>query len=551
MSVGGHRALTFAVALLAACPESGSSLPDASAHGADAAALLDAATSPDAAPNDASSASSADASAPGPDASSPADAGLALEELHRRADLALQGLLLHFYNQGSDYLKQASDDATPIGYWIFAQGFDAVIDGVERTGGAHFRGLIETFYLDQDAKGWTRDYYDDENWMALALLRAYDLTGQTKYRDRAEALFQDIEAGWDTSCCGATPGGIWWDRPHSSKATASNAGPVITGVRLYQRTGNAAYLSFAQKVFGYWSTHMVDGGTGQIADHVDTKGQVTWWKFTYNEGLMIGAALALYAQGHDPSQLAFAQRTAAFMVAHETAATPDGPVLSDGSGGTCMQFKGIGFRYLAALQAVAPDPAVGAVLDSSARAIWDLARDPSRNVFGTNWAGPAAPASAPVQASVSATEALNVWAELSGKDPAPPPPTYQAEESVLHDLGLEAAHTGFEGWGYVAGWHADGQWIDFHVQVPSAGNWDAELRFAAGAGDASRQIYVNGKTLVANQAFPSTGGWDSWSIQTIRLELPAGESTLSVIFAGSLGSTSYLNLDRLKLTPAP
>jgi len=216
-----------------------------------------------------------------------------------------------------------------------------------------------------------------------------------------------------------------------------------------------------------------------------------------------------------------------------------------------MQFKGIAFRYLARLQAVAPDPKVGAVLDASAQAIWDDARDPARNVFGDNWAGPAAPASAPVQASISATEALSVWAEALGTDPAAAPTTYEAEESVLHDLGLEGSNKGFEGWGYVAGWHTDGQWIDFLVSTPSAGSYDAELRYAAGAGDASRQIYVNGKTIVANQAFPSTGGWGTYSTKTVRVSLPSGPSTLSVIYAGSLGSTSYLNLDRLKLTPAP
>ena len=60
--------------------------------------------------------------------------------------------------------------------------------------------------------------------------------GDPRYRDRAVQLFDDIMAAWDETCCGSRPGGLWWDKPHTQKATASNAGAVITAVRLHDFT---------------------------------------------------------------------------------------------------------------------------------------------------------------------------------------------------------------------------------------------------------------------------------------------------------------------------
>ena len=144
---------------------------------------------------------------------------------------------------------------------------------------------------------------------------------------------------------------------------------------------------------------------------------------------------------------------------------------------------------------------------------------------------------------------LSAVAVLAGSAPPDPAGVYEAEESVLHSVGLEALHGAFDGWGYVAGWNADGQWIDFLVPASSAGSYDLTFRYAAGAGDASRLVYVNGTNAVANQAFASTGTWDTYGTVAVTVQLAAGSNTVSLIFNGSLGSTNYLNLDRLTVEP--
>ena len=131
---------------------------------------------------------------------------------------------------------------------------------------------------------------------------------------------------------------------------------------------------------------------------------------------------------------------------------------------------------------------------------------------------------------------LAAVAALDGPPHADPAGVYEAEEGVLHGVGLEATHTGFDGWGYVAGWNADGQWVDFLVKTPAAGAYDLTFRYAAGAGAASRLVNVNGANAVNNQSFAATSSWNAYATQVVMVTLPAGASTVSLIYNSAAGA---------------
>ena len=450
-------------------------------------------------------------SPPPPDAAAAPDAGIDSALWNMRADAALESLLVDYWTPGY-FAATSPRTSTLTGYWTFAQAYDAVLDGVQRTGGAKFAGWAEGLYLAQSARGWSSNYYDDENWMTLALLRANYLT-------QAQSLYADIKAAWDTSCCGAHPGGIWWDRAHTQKATASNAGPVITAVRMGD-------LAFAKQVYAYWRTYMVDPQTYAVTDHIAPDGTLAHYRFTYNEGLMIGAAVELYGATQDPQYLADAHAIAGYMISAET----KNGALFDGTDthctGDCAQFKGIGFRYLSELERIDPRPEEQAVLDASAQAIWDHARG-AGDLFATDWQGPTM-TPVPINAQSSAAMALNIYSprETLTSD------HYEAEDAIVRGIGLERSHAGFDGWAYLAGWNQPGQSVDFHVTVAAAGTYTVTLRYAAGAGDATRTIAGSSHT------FASTGSWDTWATTTVQLQLPSGASTIAVA-----PGSNYLNLD--------
>jgi predicted alpha-1,6-mannanase (GH76 family) len=333
------------------------------------------------------------------------DEALSASDADARADLATARLVTRFWSKSRDYLDGAfPDDGKSAGYWIYAQAFDAVLDGVERTKGAKFKDTIAQLYDAQQRRGFLVGFFDDENWMALALLRAHHLTGEARYLATAEELMKDImHNGWDGH-------GVWWDRVHSERATASNFGPVITAARLYGQTGEIAYKTFAEKAYANWYSLTVNPQTSQVADHLSPSGKVTWWKFTYNEGLAIGASTALYEMTKDATYLKHAHDVAGFMIQHETISAGGWKVLFDGDncGGDCEAFKGIAYRYLLGLYEVDKSHSeYASILRDSAQAAWRFARTPASTTFSPSWNAPAQRATS-LAADASATMALNL-----------------------------------------------------------------------------------------------------------------------------------------------
>ncbi len=324
-----------------------------------------------------------------------------------QADAATTALFDEFWDASSRYMRDAHpSDGKEAGYWTFAQAFDAVLDGVQRTGGAKFEEHIATFYNAQEAQGWARDWFDDENWMALALIRAYDVTKNHTYIKRAEWLFDDIVTS------GRTSNGIWWDRAHTQKATASNFGPAITAARLYERTGHELYKVAALEIYDDWYSTMVNRTTYQVADHRRSDGSVDWSKYTYDTGLAIGASVELFHITQTQGYLSHAYGFGSYLIHEQVASSPYGNILHDDHcSGDCDAFKGIAYRFLTKLYELDTQKTqYGDVLHASARAIWGGARDVHTNLFASDWgAGP--PKSTSLAADASAVMALNLAAE--------------------------------------------------------------------------------------------------------------------------------------------
>ncbi len=342
-----------------------------------------------------------------PEAGGPAT-GVDAASARQHADAALDTLVSRYW-RGGWFADGDGADAPPTQYWTSAQALGVVLDGVERSGGIRYADVVSSLYDRQDGDGWTRTWFDDEAWMGLSMLRAYEVLGDRRYLERAVSLAEDIAANApDGSCCGTTPGGLWWDRDHTQKATAANAGAAMLAARLAERTGEARWLEFAKSTYAWWLANMVDASTGQVADHVDASGNKVWWRFTYNEGTMIGAAVALHRATGDARYLADARRIAAFTVSSEVRPTELGDVLFDGGtcSGDCEEFKGIGHRFLGELLADDPGaPGVAALLEADAAAVWALARAPDTGEFAVDWGGPPA-GSASLAAVTSAGAAL-------------------------------------------------------------------------------------------------------------------------------------------------
>jgi len=465
-------------------------------------------------------------------------------EYHQRADALLENYLLNYWD--GNYIRNT-------GEWTYIHGMDAVIDGAERTNKQKYYGLIETFYDAQDRRhGWLNDYYDDENWFVLTLIHAYDVTGNSKYLNKAEEIYADIQnTAWDNGCCGEIKGGLWWNKAHTQKATAANAGAVISGLKLYKRTNKVAYRDFAKQVYDFWWANMVDKTTYQVADHINPDGTKVWWKFTYNEGLMIGASLEMYNTYQKTSYLSYARKIADFMINNETVPTAYGQVLSDGNAaqcsGDCWQFKGPAYRYLMQLYLEDKNKNVYyEVLKASVDALWNLART-ANNSVAVDWAGPSASSAINDRTQNAAAQSISLFAKQNGSYPEldTPPGQYEAENATIRGILLEANQPGYSGWGFLGGWQGSGKFVKFEVNNTTGGSKTITLKYAADAGDAYRNISVNGVPVI-NLKFSNTGGWNKYATTSFTYDFPVGTSTILVDF-----NSNYLNLDNITISDAP
>ena len=230
-------------------------------------------------------------------------------------------------------------------YWWFAHAIDTLIDGYERTGDSKYIERAE-----EAVKGVRRrhgsslinDFYDDMEWMGLALVRLYDKTKNTQYLDLAKGLFKEIEGGWSE----VAGGGISWQKNRRHfKNTPANAPAAILAVRLHERTDEEQYREWAHKIFNWINDTLRDPITGYIPDgindHEDMK--ITWNAYTYNHGVYIGAALEMYRMTGDPKYLDYAEKT--YQNAVATYSGDNGVIKEEGQDDGGL-FKGILLRYV-------------------------------------------------------------------------------------------------------------------------------------------------------------------------------------------------------------
>jgi alpha-D-xyloside xylohydrolase len=125
---------------------------------------------------------------------------------------------------------------------------------------------------------------------------------------------------------------------------------------------------------------------------------------------------------------------------------------------------------------------------------------------------------------------------------------YQAERATLSGAVIDTRHPDYTGTGFVdfADSSASGAYIQWTVNVPTAGTRTLTFRYANGGG-ANRPlaITVNGGTVNGALPFNPTGSWDTWATTSFTATLPAGSQvTVRATTTGANGA----NIDSLTIT---
>lgn len=153
--------------------------------------------------------------------------------------------------------------------------------------------------------GSSDKYYDDNAWMVLTFVEAFEKTGEKRYLLRAVEALRFVLSGWDA----LLGGGIYWREDHKSKNTCSN-GPTATAALAVARHLNAPYFTAWAKRIVAWNNAKLQDSDGLFFDNCNREGHIERTKWTYNAALMLRANLDLWRATRESGYLTEAKRIA-------------------------------------------------------------------------------------------------------------------------------------------------------------------------------------------------------------------------------------------------
>ncbi len=130
-------------------------------------------------------------------------------------------------------------------------------------------------------------------------------------------------------------------------------------------------------------------------------------------------------------------------------------------------------------------------------------------------------------------DAVAVMNSVDGGTPPPNnqtiPGTIQAE-SYASMNGIQTENTSDTGGGLNVGWIDANDWMDYAVNVSTAGSYTVSFRVASPNNGGQVQLR-SGNTVLATANVPNTGNWQTWTTVTATATLAAGAQTLRVYAA--------------------
>lgn len=265
------------------------------------------------------------------------------------ADSSSSSMVLSYWNSADSYFNYNNNGQQNFNYWPQAHALDVMIDAYNRTNNNLYKTTITQWYdgvKKKNGNTFLNEYYDDMEWNALAMLRAYNATQDSKFKTSAIEVWKDIQTGWNSNA----GGGISWkkDQPYSKNA-CSNGPACILAARLFQQFGDAKDKEWALKIYDWEKENLFNPANGAVYDNIDSRtGNIQKaWIFTYNEGTFLGSSLELYKITGEKGYLNDAIKAADYTL-NNLVDSNDRLLKSEGDGDGGL-FKGVFIRYFTQL----------------------------------------------------------------------------------------------------------------------------------------------------------------------------------------------------------
>ncbi|TDE18407.1 glycoside hydrolase family 76 protein [Dyadobacter psychrotolerans] len=134
-------------------------------------------------------------------------------------------------------------------------------------------------------------FYDDNQWVAIAALDAYNRTGKKTYLTLAEEIYRFMMTGFDEK----SGGGLYWKEDEkNTKNTCSNGPGILVALQLYKITKKKEYLTVATQLYDWTNKHL-RAPNGIYWDAIKIPDmKIDSAKYTYNTGTMLQSNVLFY-----------------------------------------------------------------------------------------------------------------------------------------------------------------------------------------------------------------------------------------------------------------
>jgi predicted alpha-1,6-mannanase (GH76 family) len=486
------------------------------------------------------------------------------------ADTAIEAFNAKFWDSNTkNFWTNSNHGSSYQGFWVEAELWEMVMDAYVNTSNPSLKSTLRT-QIDDIFDGavvkygddWTNNHFNDDiMWWAMACARAYEITKDQRYLDKAKYYFDFVyNTQWDDNFAN---GGIWWmNSEHTTKNACINFPAAEAAVFIYNITQDEHYLDAATRIYS-WGKTMLTDGNGKVFDRIELENGAVPDATHYNQGTFIGAAVGLYQITGSTVYLDDAVKAATFTKNHLVDA--NNLLNYEGPNGDLKGGKTILVRNLAYLQKAVNEQSESAYKHFSGDFNYWLAFNTqmawsnrnSDNIVDGNWAGQLLSGTYESWASASAVEALivlesqDVAIQYAVKNP------YNKIEAESYNIGtgfgMEGSTEGtLQLGGIQPGYYAAYKNVDFG----STGAVGFIARAASGTGGGNIEVRLdslNG-TKAGTLNVQGTGGWNNYTDAVTVLKDDQGNpSTITGIHDVYLVFTktndSYLfNLNWIKFT---
>jgi beta-xylosidase len=102
---------------------------------------------------------------------------------------------------------------------------------------------------------------------------------------------------------------------------------------------------------------------------------------------------------------------------------------------------------------------------------------------------------------------------------------------------------------YNIGYALNGEWLEYTVNVTSAGLYSLDLRMAADGTGKTLHVEMDGVNITGAITVPSTGGWQIWQTVTINnLNLTTGQKVMRIAFDSDYMNLNFVEFKKMNVT---